>query len=71
MNVDDTSFTMKYSSNPSLRKECSIIWNETWNSNALLQVFHFFFFKLLKKLKFVSEIENSQLKKRNLLVMHQ
>nr|CRZ22352.1 BMA-CHE-3 [Brugia malayi] len=38
LNVDDTNFSLKCSSNPSLYKECSIIWNETWNKNALSQL---------------------------------
>uniref|UniRef100_A0A915PL62 Cytoplasmic dynein 2 heavy chain 1 n=1 Tax=Setaria digitata TaxID=48799 RepID=A0A915PL62_9BILA len=38
LNVDDANFTTKCSSNPSLYKECSIIWNETWNKEALSQL---------------------------------
>uniref|UniRef100_A0A158Q7Q4 Cytoplasmic dynein 2 heavy chain 1 n=1 Tax=Elaeophora elaphi TaxID=1147741 RepID=A0A158Q7Q4_9BILA len=38
LNVDDANFSIKCSSNPSLYKECSIIWNETWNKDALSQL---------------------------------
>ncbi|VDO31356.1 unnamed protein product [Onchocerca flexuosa] len=38
LNIDDANFSLKCSSNPSLYKECSIIWNETWNKDALSQL---------------------------------
>ncbi|KAL3981550.1 Dynein heavy chain N-terminal region 2 family protein [Acanthocheilonema viteae] len=38
LNVDDANFAIKCSSNPSLYKECSIIWNETWSKDALAQL---------------------------------
>ncbi|VDK75265.1 unnamed protein product, partial [Onchocerca ochengi] len=38
LNTDDANFSVKCSSNPSLYKECSIIWNETWNKDALSQL---------------------------------
>ncbi|EJD73854.1 cytoplasmic dynein 2 heavy chain 1, variant [Loa loa] len=38
LNVDDANFSVKCSSNPSLYKECSIIWNEAWNKDALSEL---------------------------------
>ncbi|VDN08033.1 unnamed protein product [Thelazia callipaeda] len=38
MNIDDTKFSVNCSSNQSLFKECSVIWNETWNADTLLQL---------------------------------
>ncbi|MCP9266202.1 DYHC2 [Dirofilaria immitis] len=38
LNIDDANFAIRCSSNPSLYKECSIIWNETWNKDALSQL---------------------------------
>lgn len=40
LNVDNANFSIKCASNPSLYKECSIIWNETWNKDALSQVIY-------------------------------
>lgn len=38
VNIDETNFFIKYSSSRSLYKECSLIWNEGWDKNTLLQI---------------------------------
>uniref|UniRef100_A0A183CW69 AAA_8 domain-containing protein n=1 Tax=Gongylonema pulchrum TaxID=637853 RepID=A0A183CW69_9BILA len=38
LNIDSADFAVKCSSNPSLYKECAVIWEETWDKSVLTQV---------------------------------